>query len=98
VGHYTLTVGRVPARPFWSVSVYNRDGYFEKNDLGRYSVNSITASRDPDGQVTINFGGDPSLPNQIPIMDGRHYTIRIYQPEPGVLDGSWTFPTISAAT
>ena len=97
VGHYTLTVGKVPARAFWSVSVYNRDGYFEKNDLGRYSVNSITAARDSHGQVSINFGGDPSLPNQIPIMDGWNYTIRIYQPEPEVLDGSWTFPTLVAA-
>ncbi len=97
VGHYTLTVGEVPARAFWSVSVYNRDGYFEKNALGRYSVNSVTALRDPDGRVTIHFGGDASLPNQIPIMDGWNYTVRIYQPEPPVLDGSWSFPAARAA-
>lgn len=97
VGHYTLTVGKVPVRAFWSISVYNRDGYFEKNELGRYNVNSITAARNPDGTVTVNFGGDPSLPNHLPIMDGWNYLVRLYQPEPAFLDGSWTFPAIEPA-
>ena len=57
VGHHVLKVpGDVPVRGFWSVSVYNSDGYFEPNEVGRYSVNSVTAVRDPDGGVTINLG------------------------------------------
>lgn len=92
VGSYTLTVGDVPVRAFWSVSVYNRDGFFEKNDLGRYSVNSVTAAKNDDGTVTIHFGGDPDRPNQIPIVEGWGYVVRLYQPAPEVLDGSWTFP------
>ena len=43
--------------------------------------------------MTINFGGDPDLPNQIPIMDGWNYTVRL-QPGPELLDGSWTFPAL----
>jgi len=82
----------VPVRAFWSVSVYNRRGSLEPNDLGRYSVNSVTAQAGDDGTVTINFGGDPILPNHIPIMDGWNYVVRLYQPEPQILDGSWTFP------
>lgn len=97
VGHYTLTIGAVPVRAFWSISVYNRDGYFEKNELGRYNVNSLTAARNPDGTVTVNFGGDPGLPNHLPIMDGWNYMVRLYQPEPAFLDGSWAFPTIEPA-
>lgn len=93
-GHYTLTVGMVPVRGFWSVSVYNRDGYFQPNEHGRYSINSVTAGRNDDGSVTVNFGGDPDLPNQIPIMDGWNYTVRLYQPEPELRDGSWTFPAL----
>lgn len=49
-GHYTLAVGKVPVRAFWSISVYNAAGYFEKSDLGRYSVNSVTAAANPTGR------------------------------------------------
>ena len=94
-GHCTLTVGAVPVRGFWSVSVYNHDGYFQPNELGRYSVNSVTAVPNGDGSVTINFGGDPDLPNQIPVMEGWNYTVRLYQPQPELLDGRWTFPALS---
>src|SRR5262249_33646886 len=56
-GSYRLTVRNVPVDAFWSISVYNRDGYFEPNDRNAYSVNNITAKPDPDGSVTIQFGG-----------------------------------------
>ena len=96
VGHYVLQVPRdVPVRGFWSVSVYNSEGYFEPNEAGRYSVNSVTAVRDPDGGVTINLGGDASLPNAIPLPEGWNYTVRLYQPEPEILDKTWSFPTLS---
>lgn len=97
VGHYTLTFTDVPVRAFWSVSVYNRQGYFEPNELGRYSVNSVTAQRSDDGSVTINFGGDPSLPNQIPVPEGWNYTVRLYQPEAAILDGTWQLPSVQPA-
>ena len=94
VAHYQITVADVPVRGFWSVSVYNNSGFFEKNDLGRYSVNSVTARAGDDGTLTINFGGDPSLPNHLPIMEGWNYVVRLYQPGPQILDGSWTFPAL----
>ena len=47
----------VPVDAFWSVSVYGPDGYFHKNDKDAYSVNNITAKKDADGSVTIQFGG-----------------------------------------
>lgn len=95
VGHYALTVRDVPVRAFWSVSVYDAHGYFVKNDLGRYTVNSVTAEHDADGAVTVNFGGDPSLPNHVPVMEGWNYTVRLYQPDPQILDGTWRFPTLA---
>ena len=76
---------------------YGRSGFFEKNELGRYSVNSVTARAGDDGCVTINFGGDPSLPNHLPIMAGWNYVVRLYQPGPPILDGSWTFPALQTA-
>lgn len=96
VGHYRLTVRDVPVRAFWSVTVYDRDGYMERNDQGRYSVNSVTAWRDTDGSVPVNLGGDLGLPNQIPLPEGWNYMVRLYQPGAQVLDGSWTFPPAEA--
>ena len=58
VGEYELTVGDdVPVDGFWSISVYNADGFFEPNEQGAYSVNNITAARNDDGSVTVRFGG-----------------------------------------
>jgi len=97
VGEYRLTVREVPVDGFWSISVYNADGFFEPNDRNAYSVNNLTAARDDDGSVTVHFGGDEDRPNLIPIMDGWNYTVRLYRPRAEVLDGSWTFPEIEPA-
>ena len=42
---YKLNVKNVPVNAFWSVSVYNAQGYYEKNPQNAYSLNSITAGR-----------------------------------------------------
>jgi len=90
---YRLRVKDVPVDAFWSVSVYNAKGYFEKNALDAYSLNNLTALKDPDGAVTIQFGGcDGKVPNCLPTMPGWNYTVRLYRPQQAILDGSWTFP------
>ncbi len=89
---YRLTVKKVPVDGFWSVSVYNKDGYFEKNARDAYTVNNVTAKPNADGSVTIHFGGDESAPNFIPIMPGWNYTVRMYRPRKELLDGTWKFP------
>lgn len=93
VGEYRIRVGDVPVDAFWSISVYNREGYFVPNDRDAYSVNSVTAAREPDGTVIVHLGGcGDGRPNCIPITDGWNYTIRMYRPHPEVVDGRWTFP------
>jgi hypothetical protein len=88
-----LTVKDVPVDGFWSITVYNASGYFEKNALNRYSLNNLTARRNDDGAVTVQFGGcDAATPNCIPIMKGWNYTVRLYRPQQQIADGSWKFP------
>ena len=90
---YRLTVKDVPVDGFWSVSVYNKDGFFEKNARNAYTVNNVTAKPNADGSVTIQFGGDArAAPNCIPIMPGWNYLVRMYRPRKEILDGTWKFP------
>lgn len=90
---YRLDVGQVPVKSFWSVSVYNADGYFQKNPYDAYSINNLTAKKNPDGSIAIQFGGcDGKIANCLPIMPGWNYTIRLYQPGDEIQNGQWRFP------
>lgn len=90
---YTLTMPEdVPVGGFWSVTIYNKDGFLEKNELSAYSYNSVTAKRNDDNSVTIHFGGDPSKPNYLPLTEGWNYIIRCYLPGTDIIEGSWIPP------
>jgi len=90
---YRLTVKDVPVDGFWSISVYDAKGYFEKNALGAYSVNDITTRPNSDGSITVQFGGcAKATPNCLPITPGWNYMVRMYRPRKAILDGSWQFP------
>jgi hypothetical protein len=91
---YKLNVAKgVPVEAFWSVSVYNADGYFEKNAYNAYSLNSLTAKKNDDGSIVIQFGGcDGKIPNCLPIVKGWNYTVRLYRPRAEILNGKWKFP------
>ncbi len=92
---YRMTVGEVPVKAFWSVTVYNAEGYFEKNPYDAYSVNSLTAKKQADGKVAIQFGGcDGKISNCLPIVPGWNFTIRLYQPQEEFLSGRWSFPKL----
>lgn len=88
---YTLTLGKVPVDGFWSVTVYNAQGYYEE-PLSAVSVNSVTAKPNKDGTTTIRFGGDPTAANALNIMPGWNYIVRLYRPRAEILDGGWTLP------
>ena len=90
----TMTVRDVPVDSFWSISVYNRDGYFEENPFGSYSTNSVIADANDDGSFTLTFGREPNgRPNFLYVMEGWGYNVRLYQPRREILDGEWSFPT-----
>ncbi|MFB6107607.1 MAG: DUF1214 domain-containing protein [Haloplanus sp.] len=90
--HELTVTGDVPVDGFWSVSVYNRDLFFEPNEYDAYTINDVTAERADDGSVTINFGGDPDQPNFIYTPAGWHYVVRLYQPREPILRGEYQFP------
>jgi len=91
---YKLTVNKdVPVDGFWSISVYDAEGHFRKNDLNAYTLNSITAKKNANGSVTVQFGGcDGKAANCLPICPGWNYMVRLYRPRREILDGTWKFP------
>jgi len=90
---YTLTVKDVPVDGFWSISLYDAEGYFQENPGNAYTVNNLTAKKEVDGSVKVQFGGcDGNIPNCLPIMNGWNYMVRLYRPRAEILDGSWKFP------
>jgi len=90
---HKLTVKDVPVDGFWSITVYNPEGYLEPNQYNSYAVSNITAKKGADGSVTIQFGGcDSEIPNCLPITKNWNYTVRLFRPRPEILDGTWKFP------
>ncbi len=94
VGAYQLTVKNVPVDAFWSISVYNKDGYFQENEYNSYSVNNVTGTPNKDGSYTVNFGGDPKSVNYLHLSEGWNYTVRFYQPRKEIIEETWTFPQV----
>jgi para-nitrobenzyl esterase len=88
-----LRVRDVPVDGFWSISVYNAKGYFEKNALDSYSLNNLTAKPDADGSYTIQFGGcTAETVNCLVTPPGWSYVVRQYRPRKQIIDGTWLFP------
>jgi hypothetical protein len=97
VGRYRLRVEDVPVDGFWSISLYNAEGYFPDNGQP-VSVNNLTAVADGDGAITVHFGDwDDDPPNRLPVAEGWNYLVRLYRPHPEILNGSWVFPGVEPA-
>lgn len=98
VPHRLAVPANVPVDGFWSVSVYDAEGHFKKNDLNAYTLNSITAKKDAGGSVTVQFGGcDGRVANCLPIFPDWNYMVRLYRPRKEVLDGTYKFPEAQPA-
>jgi hypothetical protein len=90
---YKLNFQDVPVDGFWSITVYNANGYFEPNQYDAYSLNNITATKSTDGSIAVQFGDcDGKLPNCWPTTPGWNYMVRLFRRRAEVLNGTWKFP------
>jgi hypothetical protein len=85
---------------FWSVTLYNTAGSLVANPINRYSIGNETAGlvHGSGGSLTIVLSaGRPSAPdvNWLPAPAGAFsLVLRVYNPAPAVLDGSWSPPLV----
>lgn len=92
---FTITVKDVPVDGFWSVTVYNKEGYLFDSPYGLSSINNLTASPVKDGTYTLYFGNcEKYKKNCLAIEDGWNYIVRLYQPREEIISGKWTFPPL----
>lgn len=90
---HRLQIQDVPVDAFWSISVYNADGYYQANPQNAYTLNNLTARKAGDGSIVVQFGDcSADTPNCLPIMDGWNYLVRLYRPREEILNGQWRFP------
>ena len=92
----TLTLKDVPSDPraFWSVTVYDKQGF----SVGeKYNVNSAFAKKNEKGEYVIHFGGDKSKDNYLDIYPGWNVVLRIYSPTEAYFNGSWIPPQFQPA-
>jgi len=87
----TLTLKDVPAGAFWSVTVYDAEG-FPQGDS--YNINSAFAEANEDGSYTIRFGGDEDAVNYMDIFEGWNLALRIYEPTEAYFNGEWVMPEL----
>jgi hypothetical protein len=103
-GHnrYTLALDQdQPVGAFWSITMYDLpDFYLVANPIGRYSIGDRTPGprRDADGSLTIVIQHDQpaDTSNWLPAPTAPFRPImRLYQPAPAVLDGTYKIPPIT---
>ena len=102
---YTMTFDMndlPPVTQFWSIPIYNKDGYFVRNPIDRYTINSFMIDQKQlyvaDGKLVIYLQKDkPSDPNQLknwlPAPEGSfRFAARFYGPRMSLVDGSYKMP------
>jgi hypothetical protein len=89
-----------PVEAFWSITLYDDEGFQVANPLNRFAVSSwMPFKRDADGSLTLyvqndNPGGDREA-NWLPAPTSPfNLTMRLYAPKSEALTGVWNPPAI----
>ncbi|MEX1116920.1 MAG: DUF1254 domain-containing protein [Akkermansiaceae bacterium] len=104
---YTLTFDLndlPPVTQFWSIPIYDANGYFFANEINRYTVNSFMLEAGDlvtkDGKLVIYIqnekptGADQAR-NWLPApVDGFRFTARFYGPYAPLTNGTYNMPKV----
>lgn len=92
-----------PANAFWSITLYDAEGFQVENRLNRFAVSSwMPFKYDADGGLELYFQNDSpgkdKEANWLPAPKGPfNLTMRLYAPKPEALNGKWAPPVVTRA-
>jgi hypothetical protein len=103
-GNYTIHFDKEalpPVGAFWSITLYDQEGYQVANSLNRFAVSSwMPFVYNPDGSLDLYFqsrspGADKEA-NWLPAPTGAfNLTMRLYAPKSDALTGKWNPPPVT---
>jgi hypothetical protein len=89
-----------PVSAFWSITLYDQEGFQVANSLDRFAVSSwMPFTYNPDGSLDLYFQnespGKIREANWLPAPKGPfNLTMRLYAPKQEVLVGKWNPPPV----
>jgi hypothetical protein len=92
-----------PVQAFWSVTAYDKEGYFIANTINRYAIGDRDPlTFNPDGSLDLYIQGqNPGREhesNWLPSGEGVfNLTMRLYWPKAAILNGAWQPPSVEQA-
>jgi hypothetical protein len=92
-----------PVNAFWSITLYDADGFQVPKALNRFAVSSwMPFKTNSDGSLDLYFQnespGPDKEPNWLPAPKGPfNLTMRLYGPKPEALTGKWNPPPVMKA-
>ncbi len=95
-----------PVNGFWSLTMYDKDYFFTKNELNRYTLSQRNdLKKNADGSVDLYIQHENPGPekesNWLPAPEGKFVLMmRLYWPtekSPSILDGTWEPPGVAKA-
>ena len=104
VNNYTIHFDKgqtPPAEAFWSITLYDNDGFQVANPLNRFTLSSwMPFKLNSDGSLDLYFqNANPSADkeaNWLPAPKGPfNLTMRIYAPKADALTGKWDPPPVA---
>jgi hypothetical protein len=93
-----------PADAFWSITMYDQDGFQVTNPLDRFALGDRDQLRyNADGSLDLRIQhespGAEDEANWLPSAPGPfNLTMRLYLPRPEALNGQWSPPPVRRAT
>ena len=102
--NYTIHFDKGAAPPvdaFWSITLYDQQGYQVANGLNRFAVSSwMPFKYNPDGSLDLYFRnespGTDREANWLPAPKGAfNLTMRLYAPKSDALTGKWNPPPVT---
>ena len=93
-----------PVRAFWSITLYDSDGFQVANVLDRFAVSSwMPFKYNADGSLDLYFQsespGKDKEANWLPAPKGPfNLTMRLYAPQSDALTGKWNPPPVKKAS